>query len=243
VEAGAESIVDVIRTATESQSTSDAEFWFSGGVAEIIFRLRAGEDVPDTEYGDCGVLLARALIHALETSGIQYHVPPNPIRATVIGAGAHSLQLSGSTVAISNSELPIRNLQIVRVANVDQLTIAMQVHDLDWSQQTAAIYLRELPRLGYVELKKLAQKLAIEFKLAEAVGPLVVLMQQDMAAALGQLLITELPLADLIVLDGIATEDGDYIDIGAPMAGGQFVPVVIKEFIFAPSVDPAAVEA
>lgn len=57
-----------------------------------------------------------------------------------------------------------------------------------------------------------------------------------MTAALGQFLIAQLPATDLLVLDGIATENGDYIDIGASMSNGQFVPVVIKEFIFSTSV-------
>jgi ethanolamine utilization protein EutA len=58
-------------------------------------------------------------------------------------------------------------------------------------------------------------------------------MQRDMAAALGQLLSSQLPGKALIVLDGVGTEYGDYIDIGQPMSNGQFVPVVVKELVFA----------
>jgi ethanolamine utilization protein EutA len=258
------------------QVSGPVELWFSGGVAEIMLRLKNNEVVDDTEFGDCGVLLARALLRQLKRP---IFIPPNPIRATVIGAGAHSLQLSGSTVAVENTSLPIRNLPIVRVSGPDEIEARMKLHDLDWSKQEVAIMMVGLPRIGYVELKKLAEDVWACFRDANGKAPLVVLVEQDLAAALGQLLVgasacttfaaaigdknvqaardgtrrasspplqtsaaaSEAP--EIIVLDGIATEYGDYIDIGKPMANGQFVPVVIKELIFAPSCSTAAVEA
>lgn len=237
---GPDSVAEAAVAVLDSLSEEPMELWFSGGVAEIMLRLRKGETVSDTEYGDSGVLLARALTHELEERNLVYHIPANPIRATVIGAGAHSLQLSGSTVAVKNTALPIRNLPIIRVAQPSAIQVAMQVHDLDWSGQPVAIFIRNLPRMGYSELKAVAASIAQQFRMENAVPPLVVLIQQDMAAALGQLLAMQLPQVDLIVLDGIGTEDGDYIDIGTPMANGRFVPVVIKEFMFA---QPDSVEA
>lgn len=235
-----ESVAKAAAAVLDSLTDEFMELWFSGGVAEIMLRLRKGETVSDTEYGDSGVLLARAFARELEERNFAYHIPANPIRATVIGAGAHSLQLSGSTVAVKNTVLPIRNLPIIRVVQPSAIRVAMQVHDLDWSRQPVAIFLRDLPRMGYKELKALAASIAQQFRAEDAVSPLVALMQQDMAAALGQLLVAQLPQVDLIVLDGIGTDDGDYIDIGTPMANGQFVPVVIKEFMFA---QPDSVEA
>lgn len=52
-----------------------------------------------------------------------------------------------------------------------------------------------------------------------------------MAKVLGQALA---PLVDgpLLCLDGVGVENGDYIDIGAPVANGTVLPVIIKTLVF-----------
>ena len=40
-----------------------------------------------------------------------------------------------------------------------------------------------------------------------------------------------LPGAPLVSLDSVLLPDGAYLDIGAPLAGGQVLPVVIKTLI------------
>ena len=52
-----------------------------------------------------------------------------------------------------------------------------------------------------------------------------------MGKALGQAVGMLLPNAPLISLDGVRLPDGAYLDIGAPVAGGQVLPVVIKTLI------------
>jgi ethanolamine utilization protein EutA len=195
--------------------------------------LRIQGNLPKQDaFGDAGVLLAGCLLRELDECDEGIAIPESPIRATVIGAGAHSLQLSGSTVYVSDHILPLRNLPIMPLES----GVAG-----DETKGPVALMIGNIEPMGYAELKQFAQKLAASFRDSKARPPFTLLMQQDMGAALGQLLRAELPDSDLIVLDGIGVDTGDCIDIGKPMSGGQFVPVVIKEFVFASQFEPEVV--
>mgnify|MGYP002597556914 CR=1 FL=1 len=55
--------------------------------------------------------------------------------------------------------------------------------------------------------------------------------EADLAKVLGQALAPRLP-GPLLCLDGVGVSNGDYIDIGAPVAGGTVLPVVVKTLAF-----------
>jgi len=58
-------------------------------------------------------------------------------------------------------------------------------------------------------------------------------LENDAAKVLGQTINKLLDRNKSIVsLDGIAVSNGDYIDIGKPLAKGKVVPVIIKTLIF-----------
>jgi ethanolamine utilization protein EutA len=216
------------------------EYWFSGGVAELM-KEPASEPLL---YGDMGAHLAAGLVGSLREREIAYHVPEHPIRATVIGAGLHSLQLSGSTVSVKGSRLPLTNITIVRPFAhplvepdlPDKIRHAVASclfhHDLDWSSAPLALVVEQVPELTFDNLSRWASGLAAAFRELNGCPPLIVVTRQDMAMALGQLVQKVLPGERVIVLDGISCQDGDYIDIGSPLAGGQAIPVVIKSLIF-----------
>jgi len=63
--------------------------------------------------------------------------------------------------------------------------------------------------------------------------PLIIIVEHDMAKALGQAMYHELQYQkDVICLDSIKLDNGDYIDIGKPVAEGTVLPVVVKTLVF-----------
>ena len=88
---------------------------FSGGVADCIQR-----DFPDLQFGDLGPELGRA-IRESSLCREEYVLGTETIRATVIGAGCHSTQLSGSTVYHQNIRFPLKNLPVAAVSDLSDV--------------------------------------------------------------------------------------------------------------------------
>lgn len=70
-------------------------------------------------YGDIGVLLGRAIRRSALCQG-DYVLGEETIRATVIGAGCHSTQLSGSTVFARDVAFPLQNLPVLALTDQEQ---------------------------------------------------------------------------------------------------------------------------
>ena len=84
----------------------------------------------------------------------------------------------------------------------------------------------------FSELCKLADGIALGLRPQVKAGlPLILATAADMGKALGQAVGSLLPRASLVSLDGVELPEGAYLDIGAPVAGGQALPVVIKTLI------------
>lgn len=203
---------------------------FSGGVADLI---QSRPDDPFA-YGDLGVLLGQALSESFLCRE-RFVQAAETIRATVIGAGTHTTELSGSTIFYRNITFPMKNLPVTEISAAEEALDADALGAL--IRKRAAIYRTEhepfvLGITGsrspkFSELCKLADGIAEGFS-EEAGQPLLLALREDMGKALGQALATLLPKTPLLCLDGIALTEGSYLDIGAPVAGGQALPVVIK---------------
>ena len=205
---------------------------FSGGVADLI-----RQTPPDAfAYGDIGVLLGRAIRRSALCQG-DYVLGEETIRATVIGAGCHSTQLSGSTVFARDVRFPLQNLPVLALTDQEQnlptRRLAERIAQLRarWEEDSpAALFLPGLPSPGYEDLANLAGRLA-EI-LPQLGSPAVVVTGEDMAKALGQALATRLP-GPLLCLDGLELPDGSFLDVAAPVAGGAAYPVVKKTLVLA----------
>lgn len=64
-------------------------------------------------------------------------------------------------------------------------------------------------------------------------APLIVVVEKDVAKALGQALKALLGShKHVICIDTIKVENDDYIDIGKGLANGKVVPVIVKTLVF-----------
>ena len=189
---------------------------FSGGVADCV-----GEDRPWLAYGDLGPLLGRAIRESRLCNG-EYRLGEETIRATVIGAGCHSAQLSGSTVFCENIRLPLKNLPVAVVEQTGASAMRAALSRLEGQGVLA------LP--GW-NAPSYAQVCALADAIAEAVeGTCIVALRQDMAKALGVALKLRLPEGTpILCIDRVALTDGSYLDVGEPI--GPALPVVVKTLV------------
>ena len=212
---------------------------FSGGVADCIWT--PPEDA--FAYGDMGVLLGRAIAAspAFQRAGIVRGA--ETIRATVVGAGSHSTQVSGSTIFYRNVEFPLKNLPVLRLTEDEERSgdaLASALRDkAGWfadqgGMTQIALSLRGEPNPAYGRIRDLARGIqsGMEPLLERGMFP-VIAVERDMAKVLGQTLWPMLGAEGaLLCLDGVSAGSGDYLDIGAPVAGGAVLPVVVKTLAF-----------
>ena len=184
---------------------------FSGGVADCI------ENEKDWRaFGDIGVLLGRAIRESSLCSG-DYRLGRETIRATVIGAGSHSAQLSGSTVYYQNIQFPLKNLPVMHIQSPE----AIASHP----EERSVIAWPGIQSPNYGQVKAAAKALVREMR-----DPLILCLEQDMAKALGQALALELPKdTSILCIDRVRLPEGSYLDVGSP-AGGA-LPVVVKTLV------------
>jgi ethanolamine utilization protein EutA len=215
---------------------------FSGGVAEYIYAREP------TRFGDLGPDLAAALQRALDAGRL-----PAPrvalgegIRATVLGASQFSVQLSGNTVHISDSDvLPLRNLPVVYARldapDPDAGAVAQAIRngfvrlDLREGEHPAAVALPWRGQPHYANIRALADGIAQAMPRSLAAGfPLVVALESDIGASLGGILAEELDVTSpMISIDGLQLIELDYVDVGEVIRPANVVPVVVKSLAFA----------
>lgn len=179
---------------------------FSGGVADCM-----AEELPWNQFGDLGPILGQTIRKSSLCRG-QYALGRETIRATVIGAGSYSTQLSGSTVYSQNVRFPLKNLPVVE-------------KNSELYEGSVVLSVPGITSPTYAQVREIAGELA-----KNQPPELYICLEADMAKALGQALAARLPPETRILcIDRIRVGENSYLDIGQPV-GGAF-PVVVKTLV------------
>ena len=187
----------------------------SGGVADCI-----EEEKDWMQFGDLGPLLGQAIRESRLSQG-EFRLGEETIRATVIGAGCHSTQLSGSTVFYRNVKFPLRDLPAVPVSGQVQ-----EIRKAVSRQDGPCVLALKDPVTDYRSVQALADRLAEALE----TDPCYLCLGQDAAKALGQALALRMPEdTEILCLDRVSLGENSYLDVGEPL--GPAIPVVVKTLV------------
>lgn len=213
---------------------------FSGGVADAVYHPEKFRE--PFMFGDIGVLLGRAIRESKLFQDLQVIESAETIRATVVGAGSHTTDISGSTITYTKELFPVKNLPVLKLSEEESSPRAMGNairKKLEWfmvegSIQQAAIAFTGENNPSFSRIQEYAKALLEGMEpLLHANLPLIVVVENDMAKVLGQTMYHLLEWKkEVICLDGIHLAEGEYIDIGRPIAEGSVLPVVVKTLVF-----------
>lgn len=215
---------------------------FSGGVADYIYY--EGEVKDYFKFGDVGILLGQAIAKSDLCKKLQVVRSIETIRATVVGAGSHTTEISGSTITYTAEVFPLKNLPVLKLAHGDEsrgadvLSQAIK-EKLDWFKiendlQKVVIAVDGKKNPSFTEVQVYAQGLVRGMEeMIKGDLPFIIVVENDMAKVLGQAIYSLLEFKkDVVCIDSIKVDNGDYIDIGKPIAEGKVLPVVIKTLVF-----------
>ena len=214
--------------------------FFSGGVADLIYH-----ETSDTwAYGDIGVLLGRAIRGSRLFTDFQKMAPGETIRATVVGAGTYTTTISGSTISYSEDIFPLKNIPVIKLDDaLQEACFAGETEDIvrriEWAlgQNDEEHFILAMPGKrdpGYAEMKRAAAAIRQIMDRVQPPGePILLVIESDIAKAMGQMIRQQPELKrQVVAIDSIHVEDGEYVDMGKPMMNGMVIPVVVKTLIF-----------
>lgn len=214
---------------------------FSGGVGKLVYEA---EERNKLAYDDIGIYLADSLKKVVQNRAVHLVKPKETISATVIGAGNHSVVVSGGTIMVTRpDQLPLKNVPILTIK--DPLNLSTQafraqvtkkiqwLQDLDGTQNIA-LNLKVDQKMGFQDIVNLAERVIDATKeLLTSQEMLIVVIYGDYGKVLGQSISMRLPKGKAVIcIDSVDAEKGDYMDIGKPVGVADSVPVVIKTIAF-----------
>ena len=235
--------IDAILRQIKTPGSSDfpvPEKVFSGGVADLIYH----ESADTWAYGDIGVLLGRAIRESRLFTDFQKMEPGETIRATVVGAGTYTTTISGSTITYSDDIFPLKNIPVIKLdEELQEACFAGEtepvIRRIQWvlGQNDEEHFILAMPgkrNPGYMEMKRAAASIRQIMDRVQPPGePILLVIESDIAKAMGQMIRQQPDLKrQVVAIDSIHVEDGEYVDMGKPMMNGMVIPVVVKTLIF-----------
>ena len=214
---------------------------FSGGVADYIYQEHMQDEL--FRYGDIGIILGRTIRSSQLLSKISRFTPSETIRATVVGAGSHITEVSGSTIEYDPALLPLKNIPVIKLTPDEEKTpasISQAIRKkLEWFRlendlQPVAVAFQGPKSPAFHQVGELAEGLLEGMEpLLKKGFPLITVSENDLAKVLGQTIRVSIPgKNNFICIDSLNVPEGTYIDIGLPAAGGAVLPVIIKTLLF-----------
>ena len=222
-----------------ADSTPPDIVMFSGGVAACF-----GEEENLFRYGDIGILLAQAIRKNEVFCRAAVTDARETMRATVIGAGNYSMNISGSTIEYTTKPFPLKNIPVVKLPlereeEIEKLpenmhrALLLYREDQEKDRQVA-LAMKGLKCPAFAQVQRIAELIADQYVRECGMGRhLILVLEEDIGKAIGQALHHRLKeKCSVICIDGISCGSGDFIDLGEPVASGNVIPVIVKTLIF-----------
>ncbi|MGG1678077.1 ethanolamine ammonia-lyase reactivating factor EutA [Neobacillus sp. NRS-1170] len=211
------------------------EVMVSGGVGNLILAGPPTTMEEAAQYNDIGPMLANSINQKIIDYHFQVIKPLQTSRATVVGAGMQTTKISGATISIQANRLPLRNIPVIKITlSVEEIKRNFLLGKEMFGRNERLPFAIGLSGTEYLTYEKMKDLSSVIGTLYNRFFPrseiLVVVCENDMAKALGQALQLQFAL-DVICIDQINIEHGDYIDIGEPLTD-TIVPVVVKTLAF-----------
>ena len=222
-----------------ADSTPPDIVMFSGGVAACF-----GEEENLFRYGDIGILLAQAIRKNEAFCRAAVTDARETMRATVIGAGNYSMNISGSTIEYTTKPFPLKNIPVVKLPlereeEIEKLPENMHRALLLYKEEQekdrqVALAMKGLKCPTFAQVQRIAELIADQYVRECGMGRhLILVLEEDIGKAIGQALHHRLKeKCSVICIDGISCGSGDFIDLGEPVASGNVIPVIVKTLIF-----------